>query len=54
MKATTMRLTVLCEYCGFPMTYKKLENKEKAIENLHSECRKLKKMGLKMKDLNTY
>jgi hypothetical protein len=48
MKALTIRLTVMCEYCGCPMTYKKLANKEKAKEHLHGECRKLKNLGIKI------
>lgn len=51
MKALTMRLTVMCEYCNTPITYKKLANKEKAINHLHTECRKLFNLGLKFKDI---
>ena len=53
MKAMTMRLTVMCEYCNTPLTYRKIENKEKGNlhGHYHGECRKLKNMGIKFSDL---
>lgn len=43
MKAKTIRLSVLCEYCGTALTYKSIENKNKAARHIHSVCLKAEK-----------
>lgn len=48
MKAKTIRLTVECEYCGLPLTYKKEENKKAAHNHLHSICKKEKEKTEKL------
>ena len=51
MKASTIQKTAICEYCGCSKTYRTLERKQNAKEHLHTECGKLKKLGLKFEDL---
>lgn len=46
MKAKTIRLTVRCEYCGTPLTYRTEENKAKATAHLHIVCKKAMARGL--------
>lgn len=42
MKAKTIKLTTMCEYCGCPLTYKSQEGFDKGVKNghLHSICKK--------------
>jgi hypothetical protein len=54
MKAQTLMLTVICEYCGTPKTYKSIETKQigNATGHIHKLCKIARNQNLQHRKNN--